>query len=78
MGQHLATLNLSEPRGAGSRDGALILPRAFVVAERLAGAGEDRASEQLGQASIQTTLNIYTHVVDGSHRRAIEQLEGQL
>ena len=36
------------------------------------------AQEQLGHASIQTTLNIYTHVVDGSHRRAIEQLEGQL
>jgi integrase len=36
------------------------------------------AQEQLGHASIQTTLNIYTHVVDGSHRRAIEQLEAQL
>jgi integrase len=36
------------------------------------------AQEQLGHASIQTTLNIYTHVVDTSHRRAIEQLEGQL
>jgi len=29
-------------------------------------------------ASIQTTLNIYTHVVDASHRAAIEQLERQL
>jgi integrase len=27
------------------------------------------AQEQLGHASVQTTLNIYTHVVDGSHRR---------
>lgn len=36
------------------------------------------AQEQLGHASIQTTLNIYTHVVGGSHRRAIEQLEAQL
>lgn len=36
------------------------------------------AQEQLGHASVQTTLNIYTHVVDTSHRRAIEQLEGQL
>jgi integrase len=36
------------------------------------------AQEQLGHASISTTLNIYTHVVDGSHRRAIEQLEAQL
>ena len=36
------------------------------------------AQEQLGHASIQTTLNIYTHVVDASHRAAIAQLEGQL
>ncbi len=36
------------------------------------------ALEQLGHASIQTTLNIYTHVVDASHRAAIEQLEQQL
>ena len=36
-----------------------------------------KAVGQLGHASIQTTLNIYTHVADTSHRRAIEQLEGQ-
>ena len=36
------------------------------------------AQEQLGHASISTTLNIYPHMVDGSHRRAIEQLEAQL
>lgn len=36
------------------------------------------AQEQLGHASIQTTLNIYTHVVDASHRAAIEQIERQL
>ena len=36
------------------------------------------AQEQLGHASIQTTLNIYTHVVDASHRRAIEAVEQQL
>ena len=36
------------------------------------------AQEQLGHASIQTTLNICTHVVDRSHRAAIEQLERQL
>jgi integrase len=36
------------------------------------------AQEQLGHASIATTLNIYTHVVDGSHRQAIEALERQL
>ena len=36
------------------------------------------AQEQLGHASIQTTLNIYTHVVDASHRQAIEALERQL
>jgi integrase len=28
------------------------------------------AQEQLGHANIQTTLNIYTHVVDASHRKA--------
>jgi hypothetical protein len=36
------------------------------------------AQEQLGHASISTTLNIYTHVVDASHRQAIEALERQL
>jgi integrase len=37
------------------------------------------AQEQLGHASIQTTLNIYTHVVvDASHRQAIEAVERQL
>ena len=34
------------------------------------------AQEQLEHASIQTTLNIYTHVVDTPHRRAIQHLEG--
>jgi hypothetical protein len=37
-----------------------------------------RAQEQLGHASIQTTRNVYTHVVDASGRAAIEQLERQL
>ena len=36
------------------------------------------AQEQLGHASISTTLNIYTHVVDASHRAAIESLEQRL
>src|SRR5688572_11801094 len=36
------------------------------------------AQEQLGHASIQTTLNIYTHVVSASHRQAIEAVERQL
>jgi integrase len=36
------------------------------------------AQEQLGHASISTTLNIYTHVVDASHRQAIEALERPL
>ena len=36
------------------------------------------AQEQLGHASISTTLGIYTHVVEASHRAAIELLEGQL
>jgi len=35
------------------------------------------AQEQLGHASISTTLNIYTHVVDASHRAAIEQPSGK-
>jgi integrase len=36
------------------------------------------AQEQLGHASISTTLNIYTHVVDASHRRAVEEVEQRL
>jgi len=36
------------------------------------------AQEQLGHASISTTLNIYTHVVDASHRRAVEAVEERL
>src|SRR4029077_10168590 len=36
------------------------------------------AQEQLGHASISTTLNIYTHVVDASHRKAIELVEDRL
>ncbi len=36
------------------------------------------AQEQLGHASIATTLNIYTHVVDASHRKAVEALEERL
>jgi integrase len=36
------------------------------------------AQEQLGHASISTTLNIYTHVVDSSHRKAVEALEERL
>jgi hypothetical protein len=36
------------------------------------------AHEQLGHASISTTLNIYTHVVDASHRSAVEAVEERL
>jgi Phage integrase family len=36
------------------------------------------AQEQLGHASISTTLNTYTHVVDASHRTAVEALEARL
>ena len=36
------------------------------------------AQEQLGHASISTTLSIYTHVVDASHRKAVEELEERL
>jgi integrase len=36
------------------------------------------AQEQLGHASISTTLNIYTHVVDASHRKAVEAVEARL
>jgi integrase len=36
------------------------------------------AQEQLGHASVSTTLNIYTHVVDASHRKAIEAVEERL
>ena len=36
------------------------------------------AQEQLGHASISTTLNIYIHVVDASHRRAVEVVAERL
>ncbi len=36
------------------------------------------AQEQLGHASVTTTLGIYTHVVDTSHRNAIEAVEDRL
>ena len=36
------------------------------------------AQEQLGHASISTTLGIYTHVVDGSHRAAVTAVEERL
>jgi integrase len=36
------------------------------------------AQEQLGHASISTTLNVYTHVVDASHRSAVEAVEDRL
>jgi hypothetical protein len=36
------------------------------------------AQEQLGHASISTTLNIRTHVADASHRKAIEGLGREL
>ena len=36
------------------------------------------AQEQLGHASISTTLNIYTHVVDASHRTSVEAVEARL
>jgi hypothetical protein len=36
------------------------------------------AQELLGYASVSTTLNIYTHVVDASHREAAEAVEERL
>jgi hypothetical protein len=36
------------------------------------------AQEQLGHASVSTTLNIYTHVVEASHRKAVETVEERL
>lgn len=36
------------------------------------------AQERLGHASLSTTLNIYTHVVDDSHRKAAEAVEERL
>jgi integrase len=36
------------------------------------------AQEQLGHASISTTLGIYTHVVDASHRAAVNAVEERL
>ncbi len=36
------------------------------------------AQEQLGHANVSTTLGIYTHVVDASHRSAVEAVEDRL
>lgn len=36
------------------------------------------AQEQLGHASVTTTLGIYTHVLDASHRLAVEAVEDRL
>lgn len=36
------------------------------------------AQEQLGHASISTTLNIYTHTIATSHREAVEAVEERL
>jgi integrase len=36
------------------------------------------AQEQLGHASISTTLGIYTHIVDASHRAAVTAVEERL
>jgi integrase len=36
------------------------------------------AQEQLGHASVTTTLNVYTHPVDASHRRAVHAVEDRL
>jgi integrase len=36
------------------------------------------AQEQLGHASIATTLGIYTHAIPASHREAIEAVEDRL
>jgi integrase len=33
------------------------------------------AQQQLGHATLETTLNIYTHVIPATHRRAVERLE---
>jgi integrase len=36
------------------------------------------AQEQLGHAAVTTTLGIYTHVVEASHRSAVEAVEARL
>jgi hypothetical protein len=36
------------------------------------------AQEQLGHESVSTTLNLYTHVVEASHRKAVEEVEERL
>jgi integrase len=36
------------------------------------------AQQQLGHATVETTLNFYTHAIPDTHRRAIESLEQAL
>ena len=60
---------------ARAGDVASVPPHSLVLAQRPSRAVKI-AQEQLGHASIQTTLNIYTHVVDASHRQAVEAVGG--
>jgi len=34
-----------------------------------------KVEQQFGHATVETSLNIYTHVVPATHRKAIEDLE---
>jgi integrase len=64
--------------GAWTRDVASVPPHSFVTLLNVLRVPVKIAQEQLGHASIQTTLNIHTHVVDASHRAAIDSLEQRL
>ena len=49
----------------------------FVVVARQRGTGKVTA-QLMGHANVDTTLNVYTQVLDGSVRDAVEKIGGEL
>lgn len=67
-------------RKAGSPDGAGIVALSKPADRRVAGTSTPGrslhyAKEQMGHASIQTTVDVYGHLVPGSNRNAVNRLD---
>jgi integrase len=63
--------------GSAPRDLADVPPYVFVVVARQRSAWEVVA-QLMGHANVDTTLNVYTQVLDGSVRDAVEKIGGEL